>query len=66
MIFTASLSSHLENQENNQSAILRPFNKNYLFIITQPDNIWWGGPLIFDTVFGHSTWQYSVGRAFDI
>jgi hypothetical protein len=34
--------------------------KNYFFIITQPDNIKFGG------VFGDSTWQYSVGRAFGI
>jgi hypothetical protein len=40
--------------------------KMTLFIITQPDNIWWGGPLIFDIVFGHSTRHYLVGRAFDI
>jgi hypothetical protein len=32
---------------------IRPFNKNNLFIITQPDYT-----LIFDIVFGHSTWQF--------
>jgi hypothetical protein len=34
--------------------LLRPFNKNCLFIITQLDGSWWGRPLIFDILFGQS------------